>query len=234
LVKGCGPVPSGFITQIFLLAMAASVPLSAREDMYAIFVPSGDHAGDTLAAKLAVRVVTGVAPLPSALTIQILAIGARVLLPSRARVESNAILVPSGDHAGWVLLADWVVSLVSGIGLDPSACMTHTFTAGIALLLPSGDRRDSNAIFVPSGDHTGETDEAPAAVKAVRALVLLPSVFMSHIFVAALLASLPSNARNDVNTILPSVPCCETVTLLGDMVHPKVHNNSISSDRATQ
>jgi hypothetical protein len=97
-----------------------------------------------------VSLVSGVVAFPSALTIQIFATGPSMLLPSRARVESYAILVPVGDHVGWVLLTDWVVSWVRGIWLDPSAFMTHTFTAGIALLLPSGARKDSNVIFVPS------------------------------------------------------------------------------------
>jgi hypothetical protein len=109
------------------------------------------------------------------------------------------------------------------------------FTAEIALLLPSVARKDSNAIFLPSGDHAAAADEAPGAVSAVSGLVLVPSVFVSHMFVAALLASLPSNARKDVNTIVPCCCCCcETDVLLGDMAHPKAHNTSISSDQATQ
>jgi hypothetical protein len=99
VVRGCAALPSEFILQMFLADMAAFVPLSARKDVNTSFAPSGDHTGETLDAILAVRVVKAVALLPSAFMTQMFTSLAEAFVPSRARVESNAILVPSGDQA---------------------------------------------------------------------------------------------------------------------------------------
>lgn len=224
MVRGCAALPSEFIDQTFLAEITSLVPLSAREEVNASLVPFGDHTGETLEAVLAVRVVKGLALLPSAFITQMFTPAAAAFVPSRARVESNAILLPSGDQAEWMLLTSSAVSWVRGVALAPSAFITQMFAAGSATLLPSSARKDSSAIFAPLGDHTGEAEEAP--VRAVSGLAPVPSEFMSHIFVAALAASLPSSAREEVNTTFPA---CGTTTILGEMLHPQRHSNMSSA-----
>ena len=229
VVRGCDPLPSEFITQMFLAGMAVSKPLSPREDVYKIFLPSGDHTGETLEAAVALSVVKGVTPVPSAFMTQMFTLFIAAFCPSRARVESYAILLPSGDHAEWMLETVSAESLVRGIALEPSAFITQMFAAGIAILFPSRARNDSNAILAPLGDHAGEADEP--LVSAVSGFKLAPVESVSHIFVAELAWSTPLSARDEVNTI---VPCGETTTILGELPHPHTASSRSTTARLAQ
>src|SRR5215472_7149594 len=97
---------------------------------------------------------------PSAFITQMLAteLVLAALLPSRARADAKAILLPSGDQTGLASNdAMLAVSLVSGVGLVPSAFITQTFWVAWVLRasLPSRARFDANAILLPSGDQAG-------------------------------------------------------------------------------
>jgi hypothetical protein len=76
-----------------------------------------------------VSFVSGVAPDPSALISQIFGVfcEAGASAPVKARSDTNKILVPSGDHAGPLLLAEKAVSLVSAVWAEPSAFITQIF-----------------------------------------------------------------------------------------------------------
>src|SRR5262249_9310938 len=91
-VKATSPVPSAFTTQMLavLLALAAPVPSSSREDENAILVPSGDQTGLVLSAPKAVRPVKKIAPVPSRFTTQMLVVllTFAASLPPKARPES--------------------------------------------------------------------------------------------------------------------------------------------------
>jgi hypothetical protein len=107
--------------------------------------------------------------------------------------------------------------------------MTQMFAAGIATLLPSRVRNDSNAILSPLGDHAGEADEP--LVSAVNGFKLAPVESVSHIFVAELAWSTPLSARDEVNTI---VPCGETTTILGELPHPHTASSRSTTARLAQ
>src|SRR6266852_4679814 len=64
--------PPAFTRQMFdvLFAFGASLPSSFREETKTTLAPSGDHCGTRLPAPLAVAVVRGVRPVPSAFTRQ--------------------------------------------------------------------------------------------------------------------------------------------------------------------
>src|SRR5215471_1623201 len=131
----------------------------------------------------------------------------RASLPSSAPCEANAIVLPSGDHAGKKLLP--AVSFVSGIAPEPSAFITQTLVLlpGFAASLPSKARDDLKTILLPSGDHAGIKLPAPSAVSLVRALAPEPSAFITQMLLIALVfaASLPSRARCELKAIfLPS------------------------------
>src|SRR5215467_13086796 len=117
LVSGVSPVPSVFTRQMLEapLAFGASVPSSLRKDTKTILEPSGDHWGSKLSAPLAVALVMGLKPVPSAFTRQMLegksAFG--VSVPSRLRLDSKTTVEPSGDHCGKA--APEPVALVSGV-----------------------------------------------------------------------------------------------------------------------
>src|SRR5262249_43529869 len=74
LVRNLRPVPSALTRQAFrvLFKFTASVPSSLRKDSNTTLAPSGDHRGKKLSAPLAVAVVSGVSPVPSELTRQML------------------------------------------------------------------------------------------------------------------------------------------------------------------
>src|SRR5215472_9300529 len=74
VVRAVAPEPSVLTTQMLLIAfvLAASLPSSARCELKAIFLPSGDQTGKKLLALAAVSLVSGVMPEPSASTTQIL------------------------------------------------------------------------------------------------------------------------------------------------------------------
>jgi len=63
-------------------------------------------------------------------------------------------------------------------------------------------REESNTIFVPSGDHTGSSESALAAVALVRRRRLVPSAFTRQMFRVRLLfaASVPSSLRLEWKT----------------------------------
>src|SRR5215813_1631332 len=120
LVSGVSPVPSVFTRQMLeaWLAFGASVPSSLREDRKTTLEPSGDHCGRPLPAPLAVALVMGLKPVPSAFTRQMLEVPG-VSVPSTLRVDAKTTLEPSGDHCGKAAPAP--VALVSGVSPVPSA-----------------------------------------------------------------------------------------------------------------
>ena len=111
-----------------------------------------------MSVKAVVSLVRGVAPEPSAFITQRLAMPlvSSVSLPSSARVERKAILVPSGDQTGPTLDTLVAMSFVTGVGPEPSAFITHMLvTVAMAASAPSRTRDDSKAIRLPLGDQTG-------------------------------------------------------------------------------
>src|SRR5689334_13678072 len=137
LVTGVA-VPLPFITHTLKapLTFTPSLPSRAADEANASFLPSGDQASCQLTIPLAVRRVSGAALLPSAFIIQILLAVPAASLPSRARVETNAIFLPSGDQMGSVESAPLAVSCVRGATPDPSLFPVQILVAGFALLLP--------------------------------------------------------------------------------------------------
>src|ERR1700731_3555969 len=81
------------------------------------------------------RLVSGIAPEPSAFISQILVIPLLVLasLPSMARFEVNAMLLPSGDHSGSKQRTPLMLIFVSGVASEPSE-----FTIQMLLLREHG------------------------------------------------------------------------------------------------
>jgi len=210
LVSGIAPDPSAFTTQMLkvLFVLAASLPFKARAESKAILLPSDDHAGEELVALVAVILVRGIAPDPSAFITQTLRVPfvLTASLPSKARDELNAILPPSGDHAPTELSAPLAVILVNGMAPDPSAFITQMLEVPFVLvaLLPSKARAERNAILLLSGDHTPTKLSAPLAVSLVRGVTPVPSAFITQMFRVpfVLVASLPSNARAESKAIL--------------------------------
>src|SRR5438046_2375093 len=94
-----------------LYGLRLSPPSRARVEEYATLLPFGDQIGSKLVD--VVSLVRGKAPVPSALLTQILKLKILASLPSRARFEEYASLLPSGDHLGNSLFA--FVSLVTGM-----------------------------------------------------------------------------------------------------------------------
>jgi hypothetical protein len=90
LVKGMAPEPSAFRSQTLVapLGFAASAPSTARCEVNAIFLPSGDHViGEAKLIPVVVSRVTAKAPVPLALIVQTLSaeLILEASLPSRAR-----------------------------------------------------------------------------------------------------------------------------------------------------
>src|SRR5437588_11829407 len=136
--------------------LTLSVPLSARRDSNRIFLPSGDQSGAKLSALFAESLVKGIKPDPSAFTTQIFVVAFVLVasLPSKARLDSNTILLPSGDQLAKRLSALAAVVLVTGIWLEPSAFITQMFSVLFVFtaLVPSSARFDWKTIFLLSGD----------------------------------------------------------------------------------
>src|SRR5689334_12297175 len=118
------------MTQTFAvkLAFGISLPSSARPDMKAILLPSLNQ-GSTFwfglvpprmiaTGPIAARLVKCVGDEPSAFMIQTLGVLLVfwLSLPSRSRVDTKAILLPSGEIEGKRLTA--LVSLVNDFGLS--------------------------------------------------------------------------------------------------------------------
>src|SRR5579859_757743 len=156
LVKGCGLEPSAFITQVFSVPLEAPLPSRALLDIKAILLLSGDQAGLWPATEGLVNFVRGTGLEPSALMVQMFRVGPglRASLPSRARMDSNAILAPSGDQRGAETLT--FVSLVNGCRPEPSALITQMLSAGLAMPLPERARSEAKMILPPSGDQAGD------------------------------------------------------------------------------
>src|SRR5207302_5793154 len=96
-VKGTDTEPSALAIQILTATSATSLPSSLRFDRNASLVPSGENVACVLEA--AVNRVIGLRPEPSLFMTQMLK-PPPASLPSRAPLEVNAILLPSGDHTG--------------------------------------------------------------------------------------------------------------------------------------
>src|SRR5260370_634541 len=156
LVNGAAEEPSAFIIQMFLVPFefAASVPSNARAESNTILLPSGSQIPGTIfRGWTAVSLVSEVAPEPSAFITQMfgLSLALRALLPSKARPELNAILVPSVDRTGPKLSALLAVSFVSGVVPEPSAFTTQTLKVWLGALmasLPSKARPEPNVIVI--------------------------------------------------------------------------------------
>src|SRR5687768_2058625 len=97
--------------------------------------PSGDHAG-SVSSRLDANRAT---PVPSAFMIMML-----LTQYGSQKNRVNAILEPSGDHAGWPSDS---VPVVRRFALPPSASITQ--------ILDAPPRTLRNAILLPSRDHAG-------------------------------------------------------------------------------
>jgi hypothetical protein len=73
-------------------------------------------------------------------------------LPSRARVELKAILLPSGDHTGSPLETLAVVIFVNGSRAEPAWFMRQIFVMPMEASLPVTARVDWKAIAGPAND----------------------------------------------------------------------------------
>src|SRR6185437_15539794 len=120
-------------------------------------------------------------------------------LPSRARPEIKAILLPFGDHAGEKLSLLEAVSFVSGVAPVPSAFTTQMLEVKFVLAAfePSRAPSEATAMRLPSGDHAGCTTSVPVKANFVMGADPLPSGFTTQTLslFGPLLASLPSRAR---------------------------------------
>src|ERR1019366_2729369 len=118
VVTGLPLAPLGSTCQMFHTSPESplSLPSKARGEKYAIRVPSADHTPS--AAPTTVSRVSGLGFVPSAFIIQRLYLSCALSLPSKARVEVNVSLVPSGEKASAKLCAR--VRLVSAVNPVPS------------------------------------------------------------------------------------------------------------------
>src|SRR2546429_5142397 len=103
---------------------------------------------------MAVYLVTGIAPDPSDFITQRFSVPFvfSALLPSNARADKKATLVPSRDQIGPMLSADTAVILVKGVGAESSEFITQMLETwlGRRASLPSKRRRDANRNLWPS------------------------------------------------------------------------------------
>src|SRR5262245_48888807 len=145
--------PSAFITQMLgvELVLVASLPSSALREANAILLPSGDQACPSLLAPLAVSFVNGVTPEPSGFITQMFKVPFVLLasVPSRARFDLNAILLPSGDQTGDTPVKKSTFtaeSLVKGPAFEPSGFITQMLRTPLVsrALLPLIARLESN------------------------------------------------------------------------------------------
>jgi len=119
-----------------------------------------------------------------------------------------------GCHAGTGLSAGTFVRLVSGVGVDPSECMTQTFIVRLVFSAsePSNAREEAKAILLPSLDQTGNSPvPAPTAVSLVNGDAPDPSAFTTHTLFAAFARSVPFKARSEIKSSL---------LLSGDQIPP--------------
>src|SRR6516162_6949617 len=106
-----------------------------------ILLPSGDQSGKSLLVPLAVSPVRWVAPVPSELITHTFRVPLvlSAFVPSRARPDEKAILLPSADQTGLKTLANVEVSLVNAAVPVPSGFTTQTLATEVVLAasLPS-------------------------------------------------------------------------------------------------
>src|SRR5215468_4998779 len=111
-----------------------------------ILLPSGDQTGKSTLVPLAVSPVRCLAPEPSEFTTHTLRVPLvlSASVPSRARPDAEAILLPSADQTGLKLLAKVEVSLVNAAAPVPSGFTTQMFAVLLMLAasLPSNARDD--------------------------------------------------------------------------------------------
>jgi hypothetical protein len=110
--------------------------------------------------------------------------------------DTNAMDHPSGDHAGQSLRSPTSVSLVSGMGADPSAFMTRILTVLVAVSLPSRESFEEKLSRDPSGDQLKLLQVT--FLNRVSGRLPEPSAFDAQIFIPPAPASLPSGARLDI------------------------------------
>ena len=161
------PPPDG-ITATWPWRGSSKIPGRYR---YAISLPSGDHDGNAAYPSWWVR--SSGSPPSASSTYRSRSV---VVSQSSSRAEENAILVPSGDHAG--LSSSKSPSVSCRAGSDPSAFTTNRCSRrspvqpsssslycsrvnrlgprffGSSSSYAASGTRDVNAIRVPSGDHT--------------------------------------------------------------------------------
>jgi hypothetical protein len=112
--------------------------------------------------------------------------------------ETNAIRDPSGDHAGRSLLSSNTVSVVSGLGADPSVFTTQILTLVLSVSLPSREPFEEKLSRDPSGDQLKALMVTNILLNRVRGRLPEPSAFDTQILVPAEPASLPSSARLEI------------------------------------
>ena len=141
--------PSEFITQMFTtkFVFSVSLPSRARAEVNAILVPSFSQGNaiwsglppppTTAPGPIAVRLVRCVGDEPSAFMTQMFVVlfVLAVSVPSRARVETKAILLPSGEMEGSALSV--VVKLVNGVGLRGKTAVSSVQMLGIPKASPT-------------------------------------------------------------------------------------------------
>src|SRR4051812_10310754 len=164
VLNAISPVPSDLIRQrLNTRFTVTNGPSSFRLDKKAIWVPSGDHLGSNVAtvpdATRSVSVVNGINPVPSDFTRHKFSasLGSTELVPSRLRVEMNAISVPSGAHWKEPIPTVAAVTLVNAFNSVRSGLIRHMLNTsdGMNVSPPSRARLETNAICDPSGDHAG-------------------------------------------------------------------------------
>src|SRR6185437_39398 len=212
LVRGVGLEPSGLIDQIFevRLTFAASLPSSALDESNVILLPSGDQKAEDTFAPAAVSLVRGVGFEPSAFITQRLCTPFVFMasVPSRARDEIKATLLPSGENSKVSRSTPAAVSLVSGAAPEPSAFIVQIFWTSLmfAASLPSRARLDANA-SVAAPTNLATNADALFAVNVVRGAAPVPSGFICQMLNVPFVftVSLPSSARADSTiSFLPS------------------------------
>src|SRR5262245_60788262 len=99
-------------------------------------------------------------------------------------------------------MANGAVSLVRGVGAEPSALITQTLDTGLPASLPSSALLEVKAILLLSGDHAGESLRTPDAVILVNGFAFEPSALTNQTLSALIKVSLPSSAPGETNAIL--------------------------------
>jgi len=155
----------------------------------------GCHAGTGLSEGTFVRFVSGAGVDPSECMTQTFMV--RLLfsasVPSNAREEAKAILLPSMDQAGnSPVAAPTAVSLVNGDAPVPSTFTTQTLVVAFARSVPFKARSEINSSLLLSGDQIHPSALAPNAVRRVIGIAPEPSLFITQmLFVKFRLAASP-------------------------------------------